>query len=103
MNLRYNRHRITTIHNNDELVFSDPKEAKEDVVDYYRELLGSESDTAYSGRFTDGVDYFLLPSNKGTKLVKPIFEAKIYEALISMCRDKAPGPDGFNAFFFKFT
>lgn len=71
-----------------------------EFISFYKNLLGSESEvnnTSTSifevGPVLTEVDRFLL--------TEPIGDLMIKDALFHIGDDKAPGPDGFNAAFFK--
>ena len=102
MKSRYNINRIRAIQDGLGNVFSKPKEVSSVAIDFFKRILGSEGSFE---RHTNGVDVWgpELDDDEARNLIKPISSEEIFRAMTDIGNDKAPGPDGFNAFFFKST
>ena len=101
---RRNRKRIASLLTPNGLQSKNEEEAKSETIRYFKTMLGSPPDNHYPGMAALRCNIHKRISNKKYTLLDEIpDEAEIKEALSSIHSNKAPGPDGFNAFFFKET
>ncbi|XP_058775015.1 uncharacterized protein LOC131649265 [Vicia villosa] len=93
--------RIHSLHAEDGRVITDHNDITEEVIHFYRKLMG----TAHNN--LEAVDIQVLRKGKQLSnscrldLIKEITEAEIVAALKSIGDLKAPGVDGYNSKFFK--
>lgn len=75
------------------------------ILHYYSRLLGSENIdiSPLSVEEIRGIHPFCCGSDLSSKLSMIPIEAEIREAVLSLPKDKAPGPDGFSVEFFSST
>nr|GEZ20190.1 hypothetical protein [Tanacetum cinerariifolium] len=68
-------------------------------VDYYSYFLGQSGSTIP----LEADDLFtnMISEMKATYMVRDVSDNEIRDAMFAMCDNKAPGPDGFSAAFFK--
>lgn len=80
----------------------DVYQVKEMIVEYYSNLLGSESGciSPFSVERIQELHPFRCNSDMATQLSSIPTEEEIIRTVFSMPRNKAPGPDGFTAEFF---
>lgn len=98
---RCQRKQITELQaiNGSRLTYADS--IQKEIVDFYKSLMGSAT------HMLPGIDKEII--NKGAKLSKQqrielcrdVTTEEIYDGLCSIGDEKAPGLDGYNAFFFK--
>ncbi|XP_019248630.1 PREDICTED: uncharacterized protein LOC109227892 [Nicotiana attenuata] len=82
---------------------TDCKEIETEVVNFYKDLLGSTCGSIpaiHPGRIRKGP---MLSRKQHLELIAPFNKEDVHEALKSIDDMKAPGGDGFNACFFKST
>ena len=74
----------------------------QEVVNFFSQLLGSNSDSDYSGCavLSGYVDSVISPE-QSRFLSRDFSDEEIKDALFTLHPNKAPGPDGFNAYFFQ--
>ena len=81
----------------------DPARIKHEVVSFYQQLLG-QSYVGNEGNMMNKVSA-LMPNQLSDEsklfLQKEVTEAEIKATMFSLGNEKAPGPDGFTAYFFK--
>lgn len=84
----------------DGTITTSQEEFIKDFLDYYKTLLGSDSTVSHTTKrvFEAGP---VLTEEDCAALIEPIDDVIIKEALFHIGDDKAPGPDGFSATFFK--
>ncbi|GJY61919.1 hypothetical protein Tco_0462576 [Tanacetum coccineum] len=68
-------------------------------IDHYTDFLGKEGDTTG----LDSVNLFQrrLSIEEASHMIREITNKEIHDAIFAMGDNKAPGPDGYSAFFFK--
>ena len=76
----------------------DPKEVKEGIVQYYRQLY---CETIPWRSTLIGLSFQTLVSKEANSLVLPFGEDEVLEAVRCMSGDKAPGPNGFTMAFYQ--
>uniref|UniRef100_A0A2N9FNM3 Reverse transcriptase domain-containing protein n=1 Tax=Fagus sylvatica TaxID=28930 RepID=A0A2N9FNM3_FAGSY len=83
--------------------FDNPEDLKQLVVSFYKNLLGSATEVheqhmiqTVTGLFQDE-----MPEDIKCRLKQPVSNKEIKDVIFGMGNDKAPGPDGFTALFFK--
>ena len=88
----------------DGLQTSSEEDAKVEAINYFKTLLGSSPPNPYPGK--EALRPFIhkrIPEEQHALMDEIPSDAEIKNALFSIHSNKAPGPDGFNAFFFKET
>ncbi|XP_035839381.1 uncharacterized protein LOC118486758 [Helianthus annuus] len=68
-------------------------------VQHYEKFFGNKDDISLQP--TPDLFPKVLPHNIATSMVRPVTEEEVKKAMFSIGNDKAPGPDGFTAAFFK--
>ncbi|GJX90379.1 zinc finger, CCHC-type containing protein [Tanacetum coccineum] len=68
-------------------------------IDHYTDFLGKEGDTTG----LDSVNLFQrrISIEEASHMIREITNKEIHDAIFAMGDNKAPGPDGYSAFFFK--
>ncbi|PKI77055.1 hypothetical protein CRG98_002558 [Punica granatum] len=77
-------------------------EIKEEAVKFYKQLLGADFTSEASLDQIESLIQRKVPADLADMLVSRITDEEIKTALFSMGDNKAPGPDGYSALFFKF-
>lgn len=101
MKHRTSRNRIDTIYTQEDVLLDTPDLVKGEITHFYKLLLGT---SAYS---LTGIDLEVvrkgpqLSYQSQMSLIAPVTHGEIDAALKNIKDSKAPGPDGFNALFFK--
>ncbi|XP_022015024.1 uncharacterized protein LOC110914542 [Helianthus annuus] len=90
--------RIDVISDSGGVVFEGDK-VQQAFVDHYEKFLGCSGDTSTS----PAPDLFtqVLDPQIATHMIRQVTEDEVKKAMFSIGIDKAPGPDGFTAAFFK--
>ena len=104
LSIKARRHfkRITSLEKPDGRFTTTSDEAKEEAVRYFQSLLGTTSDHNYPGKvFLRSFIHKRVPSESLAELDRLPSDIEIKNAFFSLHSNKAPGPDGFNAHFFK--
>ncbi|GFY91496.1 hypothetical protein Acr_07g0016920 [Actinidia rufa] len=95
-----NKSQIVSISLSDGSRSTSQQQVNESFIEFYKNLLGSSSDCS-------AIDISILMNGKlvddgqATELMRAITDKEIKESLFSIGDDKAPGPDGYSAHFFK--
>lgn len=95
---RNHRGRIERVKNKEGVVFEGSSVAQA-FVDHYQNFLGSIShidSLSLHGLFTNK-----LSMGSANEMVKPVTNEEIKQAIFSIGNNRAPGPDGYSAAFFK--
>ena len=71
------------------------------ITEYYKQLFGPPEDSCVSLDESRIEDVPQLTANDNDILVAPFSEKEVFEAIAQMKNNKAPGPDGFPAEFYK--
>ncbi|KAG6530434.1 hypothetical protein ZIOFF_012668 [Zingiber officinale] len=71
------------------------------MIDFYEDLLGVESHARVHSDSSIWQAGKLLSSEQATYLCRPVSYDEVKSTLMGMGSNKAPGVDGFNAYFFK--
>ena len=74
------------------------------MIEFYKKLLGTDCTAAYVG--IDALKPYVnqvLDAEHCRLLASPFSSEDITKSIFSLHSNKAPGPDGFNAFFFQQT
>ncbi|KAH7852648.1 hypothetical protein Vadar_027409 [Vaccinium darrowii] len=101
MNAHRARNTILSLANDQGVWLEDPIAIEAKILGYYQRLLGTsfaqkwDPIVALSAAISHKVPHVL---HEG--LIAPVTDLKIWEALKSIKKVKAPGPDGFNSAFF---
>ncbi|CAN1773889.1 LINE-1 retrotransposable element ORF2 protein [Linum perenne] len=78
-------------------------ESQEDIsrvaVAFYKKLLGEQTEVKSTGY--DSLITLKLLDTQADEMVRPVSRDEVKRALFSIPNEKAPGPDGYNALFFK--
>ncbi|XP_052181660.1 uncharacterized protein LOC127794528 [Diospyros lotus] len=99
---RRNNHRIMNLLRDDGTLTDSKDEVANVLVSYFHNLYGQRSRS--SPLNPSDVAPFIdkhLEQNQGARLIAKVSDEEVKAALFSMGDDKAPGPDGFTAKFFK--
>lgn len=78
-------------------MFTEQEEKEDALWKYFDELIGTKKDRPHSLNF----QFLGLDAINLSELDLPISSEEAKAALMEMHNDKAPGPDGFTALFFK--
>ena len=81
----------------------DPQEIQEEFVMFYKSLMGSSAGKLPAINAKVMKRGPTLTKQQRLQLCTAVADQEIYEGLKSIGNDKAPGIDGYNAFFFKHT
>ncbi|XP_020249133.1 uncharacterized protein LOC109826515 [Asparagus officinalis] len=100
--IKANRHkyRVSILYNSHGDRLTDGEEIVKEFVSYYKRLMGTAIHTVKPDRHITQ-NGACLNSSQASELSKPVTSEEIRAAIFSMHDNKAPGPDGFNAFFYK--
>ena len=101
---RRNRKKITSIQRMDGSVANSDEEVKSEAIDYFKLLLGQPSHSMSAPERLRSLDSIILrkvSDQHSRDLVREFSSDDIKRAFFSMSDHKAPGPDGFNPYFFK--
>ena len=71
------------------------------ITEYYKQLFGPPEDSCVSLNESRIEDVPQLTANDNDILVAPFSEKEVFDAIMQMKNNKAPGPDGFPAEFYK--
>ncbi|XP_039007850.1 uncharacterized protein LOC120135690 [Hibiscus syriacus] len=76
-----------------------------DVLSFFTDLIGKSDPTVKNidKKLLKDILNYSLPQDSASSLVKVITSEEIKEAIFSQGNDKAPGPDGYTPYFFKFS
>lgn len=78
----------------------DPKEIQEEILGYYKGLLGSPFTPSVPTTEVGQALRTRVPIDMRSALIQPVSELEIKRAMDAIKGDKAPGPDGFCADFY---
>ena len=81
----------------------DPQSIQEEFVVFYKGLMGTSAGKLPAINVQVMKRVPILTKEQRLQLCTAVTEQEIYDGLKSIGNDKAPGVDGFNAFFFKHT
>lgn len=102
MNAHRVRNTILSLVNNQGATLDNPEAIEEEILNYYKGLLGSPFSQKRDACGTlEVVIKKRIPQDLKDSLTVPVCEDEILKALKSIHKDKAPGPDGFNSAFFQ--
>ena len=96
---RRRMNRISTLQKKDRNWCNIEKEIQEELVSYYQNLFASIGPDNL-GVVLEGVPCSIT-SQMNARLIKPVDDAEIKEAVFSMLPDKASSPDGMSPYFFQ--
>ncbi|GJY25818.1 RNA-directed DNA polymerase, eukaryota, reverse transcriptase zinc-binding domain protein [Tanacetum coccineum] len=95
---RISRSRIDVVTNSDGMVFENENAASA-FVSHYEAFLGQSGTTC--GLNDNDLFHVILDQNVAIDMIRNVTRQEVKNALFSMGNDKAPGPDGYMAAFFK--
>ncbi|KAL0444845.1 UNVERIFIED_CONTAM: hypothetical protein Slati_2207200 [Sesamum latifolium] len=73
-----------------------------EFVRFYTSLLGGQSRHHHINlMFLQAWARYVIPTEEGEAMTRPIIREEVKEAFFDIAEDKAPGPDGYSAGFFK--
>ncbi|KAL2906095.1 LINE-1 retrotransposable element ORF2 protein [Bienertia sinuspersici] len=78
-----------------------PNGIQEAFLDYYKDLLGSKLEERIEVQADIVSSGPVLTELQQNALLQPVSDKEIKQALFAIQGDKAPGPDGFGAHFYK--
>lgn len=100
---RHGRNSIKSLLTATGFTITDPTDIKAEAVNHFKEFLNEQSDhnTIFGvENLRDLIEYH-CPLEAAALLIKPFTDAEIKQVLFSMPANKAPGPDGYTAEFYK--
>ena len=104
VNSNRNRNKIIKLSREDGSIAKTNHDIETEAINYYKKFLGSETHFTYPGsRELKKVISKVVPSHLADNLDMNVSIEEIKETLFSLHKNKAPGPDGYNAYFFKQT
>ncbi|KAL5704963.1 hypothetical protein ACHQM5_023319 [Ranunculus cassubicifolius] len=102
MKARAGRNRIHRLTDKDGVLWNDEEQIKEIILQYYQDLQGKEHcEEMVTSDLLNGLQYSAIKEDDMSDLVKDVTVEEIKGALFSIKDNKAAGPDGFSAYFFK--
>ncbi|XP_020252239.1 uncharacterized protein LOC109829580 [Asparagus officinalis] len=100
--IKSNRHhsRVLTLYNSDGGKISDGEDIVNEFISFYKSLMGTakHTSTANANIISSGP---CLMENQRRDLSMPVNDEEIKAAVFSIPDNKAPGPDGYSASFYK--
>ncbi|XP_047340247.1 uncharacterized protein LOC124943821 [Impatiens glandulifera] len=97
-NLRNWVHRIKT---SDGVIVQGKQLVHDEAIRFYRDLIGTRRESTSHIHFLHQILTKKVTMEESRRMIEVISKEEIKHALFSMSWDKSPGPDGFNAKFFK--
>ncbi|KAI5382052.1 hypothetical protein KIW84_UN0213 [Lathyrus oleraceus] len=85
------------------MTLSKPEDIEEEVLQFYAKLVGTKSLNLRCIDITTVRNGKTLDRESACQLIRPVEEGEVWNALKSIGQNKAPGVDGFNAYFFTAT
>lgn len=82
-------------------LLSDPNELKEEIVSFYKGLMGTSNSTLKAVNKITMSKGPKLNHEQQILLCAPVTDQEIAEGLEAIGNDKSPGLDGYNAYFYK--
>nr|XP_009621180.1 uncharacterized protein LOC104112845 [Nicotiana tomentosiformis] len=98
---RTQRKQITELTSLSNKKLSEPKEIKEEIVNFYKGLMGSAAHTLPAVNKIARRKGSTISHQQRLRLCAEVTEHEIYEGLSSIGNDKSPGVDEYNVYFFK--
>ncbi|KAK2434278.1 hypothetical protein QL285_019443 [Trifolium repens] len=98
---RLNTKRISVIQRGDGTILTDQKDIAQEVIHFYGQLMGHESDSLQHVDIEALRNGSQLTLSQREELVRPIAVKEIEEALYGIGDLKSPGVDGYSSKFFK--
>lgn len=83
------------------VVLTDTKEIQEEIISFYKGLMGTNSQNLPSVNKLVMQKGTSLSQEQRIKLLEPVIEDEIQNSLNAIGDDKSPGVDGFNVVLFK--
>ena len=97
--VRQNRNTISVMIESEGNRLSTFSQMAEEAIRYFQNLLGTEDDEIIG--CPSIVLAELVNTIPATTQVKPVTQEEIKSTIFAIGREKAPGPDGYTALFFK--
>ncbi|XP_050232922.1 uncharacterized protein LOC126681423 [Mercurialis annua] len=82
----------------DENVVSEPSDIRSFIIDFFKSLYSQQEKHHYT---LQGLIFDKILQEDGDSLILPFSEEEIFKAIYACGENKAPGPDGFNFYFFR--
>ncbi|KAL2904668.1 LINE-1 reverse transcriptase-like protein [Bienertia sinuspersici] len=96
------RSNLYSIYNMQGQLQHDPNSVSKAFLDYYEHLIGTTDEGGREQVLQEVVEVGpRLSATQQERLIAPFTSAEVKDAIFSMDGSKAPGPDGFNAQFYK--
>lgn len=99
--VRKARNNISILYNDQGVLLTKPEEIQEEIVGFYRSLLGTAAPIIQAIDLQTVRAGASLSLEARSRLLVPITKQEINDALNNINDSKAPGIDGFNSFFYK--
>lgn len=97
-----NKHKdIYTPNALDSKVLNTHDQIEDEILDLYTALVGTNAMVQKGIDISEIRRWKMLPRDHAQQLIQHIQDKEIWEALMSIGNAKAPGVDGFNAYFYK--
>jgi len=90
---------ITSISNGD-TVLTDPEDISEHIVNHFSSIFNNTPNTIDNGLVNEVIPSLITDRINNMLTLIPSYE-EIHQAVFSLNKDSAPGPDGFGALFFQ--
>ena len=99
---RQSKNKIVSLIRRDGRRVDDPNGVKNEVISYHESLLDANSSLPYPGKERlEMVIRKKLTDLQKSEMTMEISLEEIEATFLSLHANRAPGPDGFNSFFFK--
>ena len=99
--MQQHRSTIRTLTNEDGLKLNTFSQIAEEAVSYFQVMLGTRDIQVKCCSILSELIQTTLPNDAEADLCKPVTEEEIKMSMFAIGDEKAPGPDGYNAHFFK--
>lgn len=93
--------RVDKILTSDGTVLTEPNDIRKEAVDYFKNLYREQNATLSTVAEIDHILQFRLSHDHIESMSRPVTPEEIRSTMFGLKGDKAPGPDGYTAHFFK--
>ena len=98
---RINSNKILSLIRDDNTVLFEVPQIQNEAISYFRNHLNVEAATSSDELDLTFMEGNILSQSQLLELIKPVTREEVKQVLFSMDSRKAPGPNGFNVYFFK--
>lgn len=103
INGRRNRNKIISITGEDGSLIENEEGIKEAAIHYFKDIMGGTHSSIASDFNIPSLFNNHISQDQATAMTRDVTHDEIRDVCFSLHSNKAPGPDGFNAHFFKKT